>query len=390
MADPALPRLLYVADVPVESSQHGSALMFRALEAYPADRLRIIETGPPSVPARRLTAVAYASLPIGRRRWLNSRLHGPYSAWLSWRAPGRADRVVAALEGFEVEAVVTIAHGFGWITAAEVAKRLKVPLHMIVHDDWPRASAIAEAVRPWLERTFGRIYRGAASRLCVSPIMAEEYQQRYGAAGALMYPSRSKDCPTFGVKPPRAIGDGDMVIGYGGNSSSQMVDCLLALAAALPSARCRLAVFGDFAEDSQRRLRELSPTVTFHGFVPYHQMIRDLREIADVLFVPMSFDAAHRGLSFPSKLTDYTATGLPLLIYAPPNSAAIRWSREQGDVAEIVDDSSPVALRAAIDRLRNDPGRRELLAVNAVAAGHRSFDSTSARAVLASALSRLR
>jgi hypothetical protein len=177
-----------------------------------------------------------------------------------------------------------------------------------------------------------------------------------------------------------------MVIGYGGNSSSQMVDCLRTLAEALPVSGARLALFGNFDEGSQRRLLTASPAITFHGFVPYHQMIRGLREMADVLFVPMSFDASHRGLSFPSKLTDYTATGLPLLIYAPPDSAAVRWAREQGDVAEIVEEAGSSVLRAAIDRLRADASRRELLAVNAVTAGHRSFDPACARAVLASAL----
>ena len=387
MAEPAMPRLLYLADVPVESSQHGSALMFRALETYPAERLRIVETGSPSEPPRRLKGVAYTSMPIGRRPWLDSRFHGEYSAWLTWRAPSRAGRVVASLRDFEVEAVATVAHGFGWVTAAEVARRLQVPLHLIVHDDWPRASAIVAACRPWLERTFSRVYRKAASRLCVSPNMAEEYERRYGVAGRLMYPSRSKDCPVFPAKAARPIGDEDMVIGYGGNSSSQMVDCLIALASALPGARTRLALFGNFEEDSQRRLIAALPGIEFHGFVPHQEMIRGLREVADVLFVPMSFAAAHRELSFPSKLTDYTAAGLPLLINAPSNSAAVRWAREHGDVAEIVDQPAAGLLRAAIDRLREDAGRRDRLAANAVTAGHRSFDSAGARAALAAALS---
>ena len=320
MAEAALPRLLYLADVQVESSQHGSALMFRAFETYPTDRLRICETGLASLVERRLPGVAYASLPIGRRRWLDSRFHGVYSAWLTSRAASRADRVVPSLSGFAVEAVATVGHGFGWITAAEVARRLQVPLHLIVHDDWPRSSAIVEACRPWLERTFGRIYRNAASRLCVSPFMAEAYERRYGASGSLMYPSRSKDCPVFEAKAPRRIGDGEMVIGYGGNSSPLLVESLRALAAALPGTRTRLALFGAFDEDAKRQLLAESPAISFHGFVPYHQMIRELREIADVLLVPMSFADDQRDamtISFPSKLTDYTATGLPLVIHGP-------------------------------------------------------------------------
>ena len=43
MPDGALPRLLYLADVPVEASYHGSALMYRLLQRYPADRLRVVE-----------------------------------------------------------------------------------------------------------------------------------------------------------------------------------------------------------------------------------------------------------------------------------------------------------------------------------------------------------
>ena len=255
MAEAAMPRLLYLADVPVEASQHGSALMFRALETYPADRLRIVETAVASRPARRLPGVAYASLPIGRRRWLDSRLHGIYSAWLTLARVRTA--LIASCRrcpGFDVEAVATVGHGFGWVTAAEVARRLHVPLHLIVHDDWPRSSAIVEACRPWLERTFGRVYRGAASRLCVSPFMAEEYERRYGAAGSLMYPSRAKDCPVFPAKAARPIGDGEMVIGYGGNSSPLLVESLRALAAALPGTRTRLALFGGFDEDAKRQL----------------------------------------------------------------------------------------------------------------------------------------
>jgi hypothetical protein len=389
MAEASMPRLLYIADVPVEASQHGSALMFRALEMYPADRLRVIETGQPSQSARRLPGVAYASMPIGRRRWLDSRVHGVYSAWLTWRAASRADRLMSSLSGFEVEAVATVGHGFGWLAAAEVARRLSVPLHVIVHDDWPRASAITGACRPWLDRMFGRIYRNAASRLCVSPFMAEAYERRYGTTGSLMYPSRSKDCPVFDAKPPRRIGDGEMVIGYSGSCSAQVVESLKAIAKALPGTRTRLVVFGGFDDDAKRQLLAESEAISFRGFVAFDQMIRELREIADVLLVPMSFDPAQRDnmtVSFPSKLTDYTATGLPLLIHGPAYSSAVRWARADNDVAEIVDEPRDAALGAAIHRLRDDPARRALLAANAAAAGQLLFDPSVARAALSAAL----
>ena len=40
-----LPRLLYIADVAVEASYYGSALVYRLLERYPVEQLRIVEAG---------------------------------------------------------------------------------------------------------------------------------------------------------------------------------------------------------------------------------------------------------------------------------------------------------------------------------------------------------
>jgi hypothetical protein len=381
---------LYVADVPVEATQHGSALMFRALEAYPPDRLRIVETGLPSATARRLPGVSYSWQPIGRQAWLNTRVHGVYSAWLTQRAAGRAARIVRSMSGFDVEAVATVGHGFGWLAAAAIATRLNVPLHLIVHDDWPRVSAITGGLRQWLDRRFGAVYRAATTRLCVSPFMAEAYERRYGIAGSVMYPSRSEACPVFEAKIAEPMfGETPLTIGYGGNSGPEMMTCLEALAATLSGAHARLAVFGPFDAALQQRLLALSPSISFEGFVPYREMITGLRATADVLFVPMTFAADARDnqiVSFPSKLADYTATGLPLLMWAPPYSSAIRWARAQGDVAEVVDQSSAALIGAAITRLRQDAHRRTQLAAGAIAAGQRCFDSARARASLSTAL----
>lgn len=386
MAD--LPRVLYLADVPVESSQHGSALMFRALEGYPPDRLRIVETGAASQPARRLSGVAYSHAPAGTRL-LNSRLHGWYSLWLTANAHRRSQRVESDLAGFAPDAVVTVGHGFGWVTAAALAARAGVPLHLIVHDDWPRLSAIAAPMRGWLDRRFGDVYRMAHTRLCISPAMAEDYQRRYGPPASVMYPSRSADCPVFEPRPPRDLSGHGMVIGYGGNSGPEVMSCLRELAGALPGGNVRVAVFGPFDEQARAELWSLSPAFTFHGFVPHARMIAGLRDSADVLFVPMTFEPADRDnmtVSFPSKLADYTAAALPLLVYAPPYSSVVRWAREYEGVAEVVDRRGSGPLREALERLASDRDRRGRLAARASEVGAACFNAAAAHRVLHAAL----
>jgi glycosyltransferase involved in cell wall biosynthesis len=385
----ALPKLLYVGDVPVESSQHGSALIFRALESYPSTRLEIIETGRPSEAARRLGGVTYRHVPIGRRHWLDSRLHAVYSAWLTLRARSRAGALLGALEGFAPDAILTVGHGFGWLAAAGVAARINRPLHLVIHDDWPRLSAITSAGRPWLERAFARVYRSASSRLCISPFMAEEYERRYGGSGSVMYPSRSAQCQVFAAKPARVIGSDTMVIGYGGNSSVDIMSCLLTLAACLDSVGAQLAIFGPFEAAQRQALLAVSKRVTFHGFLPFNAMIAGLREVSDLLFVPMTFNPHQRDnmiVSFPSKLADYTAAGVPMLVYGPSYSSAVRWASAHAGAAEIVTESDVESVRRALSGLRDDVPRRRRLADGAVNAGSACFSADAARAVLTAAL----
>ena len=77
------PRLLYVGDVPVESSYHGSALLHRLLSDYPPDKLTILETATKSETHRRLPGVNYVVHPIGKSRWLNTRLHSYALVWFT-------------------------------------------------------------------------------------------------------------------------------------------------------------------------------------------------------------------------------------------------------------------------------------------------------------------
>ena len=132
MPDELLPRLLYVGDVPVEASYHGSALLYRLLQRYPPDRLMIAETNlvRPGT-NRRLRDVRYVRMKAGWPRLLRTRFSTSYARWLTRRAPSRAAQLAALTAGFMPEAVLTVAHGYSWLTAARFAVHIGVPLHLI-------------------------------------------------------------------------------------------------------------------------------------------------------------------------------------------------------------------------------------------------------------------
>jgi glycosyltransferase involved in cell wall biosynthesis len=367
--------LLYVGDVPVEASYHGSALLHRLLSDYPHEKLTIIETATKSEPQRRLPRVAYLSHPIARQRWLNTRFH-PYAvAWFTQTGKRFAQPIAQSLNGFKAEGVFTVAHGFGWLAAADIASKRRLPLHLMVHDDWPRVAHVPASFRKSLDERFASVYRQAQSRLCVSPAMSKFYCEHYGEPAEVIYPNRARDCPDFEEPPARlAHNDKPFTIAFAGTiNSNGYIRALLALQDALKPVTGRLLIFGPLTSE-QARQAGFDSTTTVCGLLKASDLLFRLRDEAHALFVPMSFDArdkANMEMAFPSKLADCTAVGLPLLIYGPSYCSAVTWAHENSGVAEIVEVEH--ALSNAIERLAKDPAHRLALGKRALNVGQQYF-----------------
>lgn len=386
-----LPRLLYVGDVPVEASVAGSLLLHRLLGGYPPERLLVWESNlVSSRPERRLVGVEYQAFTIGSRRWFNSRVQLAYAAWLVLTAGWRSATLCRAARKFKAEAILSVAHGFGWLSAAAAARRLGLPLHLIVHDDWLSTVPVPTAMRPAVRQIFARVYRTAASRLCVSPGMAEEYARDFGSVGEVLYPSRGPDSPTphvrRGAEAPQPF-----VIAYAGSLwNAGFVALLERLAQRLEPMHGLIDLYTDAAPDGAA-LEALAgrPNVRWRGFLPPAELARQWAQTAAALFVPGSFlpgEARAMRLLFSSKIVDYTAGGLPLLIWAPEDSSAARWARENPGCALLITDPAGEGLEEALLFLRDNGSGAVELATRAVEAGERDFSHQRAFSILARVL----
>jgi Glycosyltransferase Family 4 len=351
-----LPRLLYIGDVPVESGCHGSEALYRLLQNYPCEKLAVVETEPYlSVPQRRLPKLSYKAFAIGAKNWHKTRFFRWAGSWLSVKTPISAMRLRRFVTEFNPEAVVTVAHGYSWLAAARVADECKLPLHLIVHDSPLTMMATFSWLMRWQERQFEKIYRQACSRLCVSPYMEEEYRRKYGVSGEVLYPSRAKDCPAFDLAP-QTYGkkNGPLVGAYAGSIfRGGDARLILILAQCLEERGGRLLLFGPNSSQSLKYWGLNRNNIVLQGMV--EDLVPRLRNEVDFLFVPTTFelDGNQSGvtISFPSKLTDYTATGLPLLVCGPDYCSAVRWAISHGRLAEVVTTEAKDALAAAVDRL---------------------------------------
>jgi glycosyltransferase involved in cell wall biosynthesis len=380
-----LPRLLYVGDIQIEASYQSSIQLYRLLTAYPRESLRVIETRvPASRVEQRLPGVRYDLLPIATPGLVRA-FGDLYRGWLTATARQHAREAVRVVEPFEPEAVLTVTSGFGWLVAAEIADGLDLPLHLIAHDDWPKSHGVLTG---WSRAQFKRIYRQACSRLCVSSFMIDEFERRYGVRGDLLPPLRSAATAARVVRA-REIPDGDAIaVAFCGGSGPHVMSGLRTLGRAFAGGGARLIVYGPFDAAKRAELSAISTAFEFRGFVDYQDMIDGLRA-ADVLFAPMTFDAAARdnmAVSFPSKLADYTASGVPIVIHAPAYASAVRWAARHAPVAEVVDRDDASALRDAIGQLRRDRDRRQLLADRAREIGAEYFSLAAGRARFEDAL----
>ena len=373
-----LPQLLYVGDVPVESAVGGSLLLYRLLLEYPVSRLHVLESNlHTSDSKRRLPDVAYGKFWLAWPRPLRTRFNKIYALSLMLVASRRIGPLIRVARKTGAEAILTVSHGYSWLTAAAAARALDLPLHLIAHDEWLATLTLPVRARPWAQRVFCALYRQATSRLCVSPYMVSKYRRDCGVEGEVLYPSCAP-CATSSTAQcaDARIHTNGLVFGYAGSFHTlEYARRMTAVAIASQPVGGLVRVFSPsspsiFGDELPKNL-EICPPISSD------EVVRRLRSECDVLVVPMSFEPQHAenmSVCFPSKLADYAATGLPLLIWGPDYSSANVWAKEEGGgVAEIVETESDVDVAAAVLRLANDPAHRLRLGRRARERGEACF-----------------
>jgi hypothetical protein len=305
-------------------------------------------------------------------------------------------QALAIAREFRAQAVLTSPYGFFWLAAARVAREMAIPLHLIVHDDWAstvtsnRGGCVGIVKRWFARRVMRPVYRQAASRLCVSPNMVEKYQMWFGARGDVLYPSRGDDSPAPRIRV-RSAPCGPPVVAYCGLiHQAGTVDSLCQLAAVLATMNGRLDYYGPHTADVLAANWGLTaPVVRAIGFLPAAELGERVGSTAHVLFLPASFRRRERddvSTLFPSKLADYTAIGLPVLVWGPNYSSAVRWAADNPGATVCVTDRNPTALIAPLKGLLDGPATAVSVAAAGVEAGNQYFDLTSARETFINAI----
>lgn len=374
-----LPRTVVISAAIPETRFAGSLLLYRLLHGFPRDRL--VAIGPSPHPGSLLLDCQYYQLKAAPSSRLNiTRLAKCKRSLEAFGVLGQLPlkTVDKMLNGFRPEVVVSVMERLDYSDAAfRFCQERSLPLVLIIHDLIDQF----EQVYPWAKaaqsRRYGSIYRAAAARLCVSPGLRDRFELRYGVSGDVLYPSRSDNLVA------RAFGDcatlknpGELTIGYAGGMAYGYGEKIREIMPLLAASGVRLRIYSRDA-----LTKAIAGTEHAGSWTPDEAWNRVKAE-CDVVLLPYSSSAEHRDLyetHFPSKLTEYLALGMPVLICGPAYAAGVAWGLRHPKSALTIAGPAREELVEACRRLVASPELRLQLARGASEAGKAEFDPREIR-----------
>lgn len=366
----------------------GSLLLYRLLQFHPSDRLKAV--GPAPQPQSRILGCEYVELkPAASSRWNLTRFASLKWSLESVSLLGRIPDawVDTAVGPFQPDIVVTVMERLDYVDAAHrFCVRRGIPLALISHDEIESFERVYPIFAPAQRRRIASIYRDAAVRFCVSPEMARRFDTIYGAPGTVLYPSRSDELTGRPASASETLAAaGRLSVGYTGAESYGYGQAVRTLMPALAD----LLTLRIYSRDAWN---PLPPHTTHAGaFMANHELWDRVKAECDVVWLPYSYSPEMRSLyetHFPSKLTEYVALGMPVLITGPSYATGVKWGLRNSDAVVTVADGSVDEVRAAVQRLTADASLRARLSQQVVAAGNRDFEPATIRKVFYDSLER--
>ena len=249
--------------------------------------------------------------------------------------------------------VAVVDEGFSQIAGAVAARCAGLPHVVWAFDPWEE-NAYATSDRGVARRLEARIWRSAAIVVVHSEELARHYRAKHGVGcHVLRIPIDVGNRPAgAGPGEPSQPDPRGWEVLVAGSVYWAQVEALQRIAAAVRRVEgACLTVIGDPKLQPEAIAADRYETATSGDALQVR-----LRQ-AQLLVLGLSFATGHPIVvetATPARLPEYLASGVPLLVHAPPQSHVARYAR-RWDLATVVDEPSLDAVAAAIQAIKDDP-----------------------------------
>ncbi len=392
--------ILFMCDFPPSNLRGGSVLIGRLLEGYPENRI-VVLTGSyfnRISPQEGRLICRQVVFPTSNEtgRWGLGRIKSLID-WLT--IPALLLYALVAVRSNRTRAIVTIAHGHFFIAAALVSWACRLPLVLIVHDDWVAAELQTSLVLKYFcESLFRVVAKRAAHIYAVTPYMGEMLAEKYGVSAEVQMPAIDPAAIADSLGAFAKNDEECLRIVYAGTLTGATDDSFRLLLELIKSEKLRdygvnaweLLLFVMATPEQAQAAGWGHERIKFQGWVSQAEL-KSALATADILFLPFSFREEERfatSQAFPSKTADYLNSGKPILIFAPPYSSLVRYAQQFG-FAEIVAEPDQEQLARCIARIWTSAEYRNELGVNSRAALSANHDINKQKTDFKTLLQRL-
>jgi glycosyltransferase involved in cell wall biosynthesis len=243
--------------------------------------------------------------------------------------------------------------------AQQISAYLNIPIKLHIMDDWPKTIAkermFGNLMNSIIDKEFRSLLSKATGRIAISELMAVEYKKRYQNEWVHFHnPIDSKVWCTENI----VIQDKqNYTILYSGRIGRGISEPLLTIAKAvnllvLKGLKIRFLIQTNSKDQSLINSFHCYNFTEIRGYSDYSELPA-LFSSVDILLIPYCFeglDYEFVRLSMPTKASEYMASGTPVLIFAPDDTALVYHAKKY-KWAHVVDQNDYLLLSAEIERL---------------------------------------
>lgn len=362
-----LPNLIIISQEVPHSRAAGSIVLLRLLRRWPLEKIEVFGPMPPSE-AEHLNGRYTSYVPsLARLQFTRLNALAPAIAIISRGAPS-----IRNVKSNTVVLSVMQSSGY-YHAAARFADKHKLPLALIVHDDPEHLERLTPLTRALIRRGNRTVYGKAAERFCISPQMETELRNRYGAAGRVLYPNRSASLrPRDIILSKELRVKGKLTIGYAGSLVYGYRERIEQLLPIFEKANVRLRIYSIHAPSFS------SPAMEYAGASERPDDVWERVKVeCDAVILPYCGpEHGHQQLyatHFPSKLTEYLALGMPVIVSGPDYATGVQWAKNNPDACALINHYDVSAWPPLLAKLSKCGDFRMNLARGAVSAGEGEF-----------------
>ena len=253
----------------------------------------------------------------------------------------------------------------------EVLKYLKKPSVFHMMDDWPMLIGVKGIFSSYwknkIDKEFKELLELIDTHLGICDYMAKAYKKRYGIDFITFHNPIDIDFWQKGQKNNYKLGSPPKLM-YAGRIGLGIDDSLKTIAGAVAKINSEMQMNIQFVIQSIEPPSWIKnyPVVIHKNFVPYTQLPQEFGS-PDFLILPYDFSPeslAYIKYSMPTKASEYMASGTPIIIYAPEETALVDYA-EYGNWATIVTDKKESNLIEGLKKMIFEEDYRQNLAETA-------------------------